>query len=208
MNNILIIGKNSHYYNQIKVDLKKYFKIVEISHNELSNNTTIRHFEWDCILIFARVENINFFNVLKNNFVSKKFVLISSIILDLPEDYKYYSYYNEKFNVEKWFTSFFNTNNLIIRSGTIENDSVLIFSKKIDFINIIRKIDYFNNIYSLPLYKKNYKIPHLFYRIIFHLPYGYIFTRPLDIIYKYSKGYVYGYIYAIDINFNQLNKNC
>lgn len=205
MKNILIVGKNSFYYKQLKDDLKNIFNVVEISHLDLSVNSDSNNIQWDLILIFARVKSYSFFNSLQHNYKSKKIVLISSVILDLPTNFKYYSYYIEKYNVEKWYNSINNSNLIIIRSGTIESESALIYSKKIDFISVISNLDKLSKIISLPLYKKEYKIPHLFYRFIFNFYYGYIFMRPLDIMYKYLNGYVYGYIYAIEkiLNINK-----
>jgi hypothetical protein len=128
MKNVLVIGKNSYFYKQVKHELSFHLILVEISHTEVHLFSKLKDIHWDYVLIFARVQDVNFLSRINNGINSRKFVLISSIILNLPEKFRYYSYYREKHIVEKWFVSIFESNFVIIRSGTIENNSSLIYS--------------------------------------------------------------------------------
>ena len=198
MKKILIIGKNSFYFSQVKNLLSEYYILHEISHSDFDNKE-LKDIEFYCIIIFSRVRNQQYFHSIKKNFISKNIILISSIILDLPPSFRLYNYYREKANVEKWFIESYSTdiNLLIIRSGTIENSDAFIFSKVQDFIQLVHYIHQYKNLISLPVYKNFYKNPNFFYRFVFKLPFGYLFLRPFDILLRFKSGTLYGYVYAI-----------
>jgi hypothetical protein len=198
MKKILIIGKNSFYFTQVKNQLIKNYILYEISHNDF-NNKDLKVLEFYCIIIFSRARNQQYFLSINKNFFSNNIILVSSIILDLPSTFCLYSYYREKANAEKWFIDSFSkhSNLLIIRSGTIENPDALIYSNVQDFIQIVNTISEHKNFISLPLYKKYCKKPNIIYRTIFQLPFGFLFLRPFDILLRMKVGTLYGYVYAI-----------
>ena len=192
MKKILVVGKNSFYYSKVKNELSNYYNISEISHNQITSNVYPSVKNWDLILIFCRVRDFNFFKTLSLNYIADSFCLVSSRVLDLSLDYRFYSYHSEKLIVEKWFNKL--PNSYVVRSGTIEGGSP-IFSTIKDFVyNVINPK---GKLVTLPLYYESYKTPNIFYKILFSMSYGYLFLRPFDLFYRMKENYVYGYVYAI-----------
>jgi hypothetical protein len=193
MKKVLIVGKNSFYYSEVSKLLKNNFLIYEISHLDINTNLFPEIKKWDIILIFCRVKKSIFFNRLFFNYSSELFILLSSRILDLPNTYRFYSYYKEKLQVENWFKSYCK-NSLIIRSGTLEGGCP-VYSKKNQFIECVTNS--YNDTISLDLFSKHLILPNFLYRKLFSIKYIYILLRPFDIFYKYRPNFIYGYVYAI-----------
>jgi hypothetical protein len=204
MKRLTIIGKNSQYYNRIKIVLKQFYHVIEYSHRDILNSDI--DIITDSILLICRIQEPEFLDILNEKIkTNTKILLISSVILDLPKQYFLYNYYREKKNIETHFINkLYNTNSkYIIRSGNITKDD-FIFSYVDDVIFLINyyldtsnaKIP--NQIMSTNIFIKDfYEFKPTFYHILFNIKYAYIFLRPLDIFYKYRHNFLYGYSYAL-----------
>ena len=196
MKKILIIGKNSYYYSKVRKDLAKIFFLTEISHKDVISNNIKEKENWHKVIIFSRSKNINFFEKIFENYSSNEYILLSSIILELPNNFKYYSYYNEKLRCEKWFFECAPNSSIcsVIRSGTIQGSNPIYSTVKNFIDSIIKKSSRIRvlNVDQIP-----HKEPNFLYKFIFSFNYGYILLRPIDYIYKIQQNYIYGYVYAI-----------
>ena len=198
---VLIIGKNSKFYQNVKKALIKNYNVKEASHSELQPNI-FNDYTPDIIILTCRIKDPKFIQLLSEiTPIHSKIILISSVILDLSPKYKGYSYYQEKDKVEKWFLRYLQQHKakFIIRSGDITSKIKKIYTTPLDLVETINNLKNSKLIYSTPiLISSETLFPSKIYQKIFELKYGYILLRPFDILIKKRfPSKLYGYTYAL-----------
>jgi hypothetical protein len=197
---MLVVGKNSRIFKRYQECFNQKFNVKAISHIDLIGDKTIEA-EFDVVLILSTTHNG--YNVeklyidIREKICSTRFVLLSSLVVKLPDEFDFYTYVRAKKSCEKIFQYVFQEQ-VIFRCGEINDDQSSPISTDISIL-----LDYLGRIsddnpevVDLPVTINECSSPGCVYRFFFKRKY-YRTCRFMDLFYKANNLKNYGFTFGL-----------
>lgn len=201
MKKLLVIGRNSRLYKKYRDALKGAFSLKAVSHKDINGwGGTALHF--DVVLILSTSKSIkdlsSLYNNVKDNISALNYVLLSSHVVQLENDFDWYEYVRVKKLGELEFRAVFPFG-IIVRGGDFSDDirDVPVSSCFYNLLDVLASLpDSHGFTIDLPVAINDKYTPHKLYQYIFRLGW-YRFCRFPDAIYR-ALGYKnYGYTFGL-----------
>lgn len=201
MKKLLVIGKNSRLYKKYRDVLEGAFSVKAISHKDINGwNGTTLHF--DVVLILSTSKSIknlsNLYNNVKDNIFAHNYVLLSSHVVQLENDFDWYEYVRVKKLGELEFRAVFPFG-IIVRGGDFSDDILgpPVSSSFYNLLDVLASLSDSNGFtIDLPVVINDKYTPHKLYQYIFRLGW-YRFCRIPDAIYRVLGNKNYGYTFGL-----------